>query len=128
MSPADTDSSNDLYGASDSGAIELLSTGPIDDNADERSIVFPDWLALASDDAQRIAFETRQPLVSADRDSAADVYLRAGGQTELISAGITRKAVEDDAELLALSGDGSAVVFATREPLVASDTDRERDV
>ncbi len=128
LSPADSDSSNDLYSADDSGALELLSTGPSDDNADERSAVFPDWLALASGDARRIAFETNQRLVSADRDAAADVYLRAAGQTELVSAGIGRKPVASDAELLAFSADGSAVVFATREPLVASDVDRERDV
>jgi len=128
LSPADRDSSNDLYSAEDSGALDLISTGPTDDNADERSAVYPDWLALASADARRIAFETHQPLVSADKDTAVDVYLRAGGQTELVSAGVGRKAVESDAELLAFSADGSAVVFATREPLVASDVDRQSDV
>lgn len=128
LSPADTDSSNDLYSGGDGGAIELISTGPADANVDERSIVFPDWLALVSDDARRVAFETPQPLVAADRDAAADVYLRSAGQTELISAGLPGKAAKGNAELLGLSGDGSAIVFATRESLVASDLDRERDV
>ncbi len=128
LSSADSDSSNDLYSADDSGALDLISTGSTDGNADERSAVYPDWLALASGDARRVAFEIHQPLVSTDKDTAADVYLRAGGQTELVSAGIGRKAVASDAELLAFSADGSAVVFATREPLVASDVDRERDV
>lgn len=128
LSPVDSDSSNDLYSADDSGALDLVSTGPTDNNADERSSVFPDWLALASDDAKSIAFETHQRLVSADRDSAADVYMRAGGQAELVSVGTADKTVASDAELLALSADGSAVVFATSEPLVARDTDRERDV
>jgi hypothetical protein len=128
LSPSDTDSSNDLYSADDSGAIELLSTGPTDANADERSIVFPDWLALVSDDARRVAFETLQPLVAADKDAAADVYLRSAGQTELVSSGLPGKAAKGNAELLGFSGDGSAIVFATRESLVASDVDRERDV
>jgi len=128
LSPADTDSSNDLYGADDSGAIELLSTGPTDPNADEHSPVFPDWLALASDDAKRVAFETSQPLVAADKDAATDVYLHSAGQTELISSGLPGKARKGNAELLGLSGDGSAIVFATPESLVANDLDRERDV
>jgi Tol biopolymer transport system component len=128
LSPADSDSSNDLYGADDSGAIELLSTGPTDPNADERSIVFPDWLTLASDDARRVAFETPQPLVAADKDAAPDVYLRAAGQTELISSGLPGKATKAYAELLGFSADGSTVVFATRDALVASDLDRDRDV
>ncbi len=128
LNPADTDSSNDLYGAYDSGAIELISTGPTDANVDEHSPVFPDWLALASDDAKRVAFETRQRLVTADKDAAPDVYLRAAGRTELISSGLPGKAVKSAAELLGLSGDGSTIVFATSEPLLASDLDRERDV
>jgi hypothetical protein len=128
LSPADTDSSNDLYASDDGGGMELLSTGPADANVDERSIVFPDWLALVSDDGKRVAFETHQPLVAADKDVAADVYLRAEGQTELISAGVPGKAVPGNAELLAFSGDGSTVVFATRESLVARDLDRDRDI
>ncbi|HXR29883.1 MAG TPA: hypothetical protein VN752_01920 [Solirubrobacterales bacterium] len=128
LSPADRDSSNDLYSADDSGAFELISTGPADASIDERSSVFPDWPALASDDARRVAFETHQSLVAADKDTAADVYVRAGGATELISAGLPGRKAPGNAELLALSGDGSAVVFATAEPLVARDLDRARDI
>jgi hypothetical protein len=128
LSPADGDSSNDLYSADDGGTIELLSTGPTDANVDARSSVFPDWLALASDDARRVAFETHERLAAEDRDTAADVYLRAGGQTELVSAGLPGKAAKGNAELLALSGDGGTVVFATSDPLVSKDLDRARDV
>lgn len=127
LSPADRDASNDLYSTDDGGAIELISTGPTDANVDERSIVFPDWLALASEDAKRVAFETHQPLVAADKDTAADVYLRAGGQTELVSTGAPRK-TQANAELLDISGDGQAILFATKEALVAKDTDHETDV
>jgi hypothetical protein len=129
LSPVDGDSSDDLYSADDSGAIELLSTGPTDASVDGRANnILPDWLALASDDARRVAFETHHPLVAADRDAAIDVYLRAGGQTELISAGPAGKPVGTNAELLALSADGGAIVFATKEPLVPRDLDRDRDV
>lgn len=128
LSPADTDSSNDLYSVSAGGSPELLSTGPSDPNTDERSIVYPDWLALASDDAKRVAFETKQRLVQADRDASTDVYLRAEGRTELISAGAPGARTNGNAELLALSGDGSTVVFATTDPLVAGDRDGQRDI
>jgi hypothetical protein len=129
LSPADADSSNDLYSADDSGAIELLSTGPTDASVDGRANnIFPDWLALASDDARRVAFETPHPLAAADRDAAIDVYLRAGGQTELISAGPAGRPVGSNAELLAVSADGGAIVFATKESLVPRDLDRDRDV
>jgi hypothetical protein len=129
LSPADADSSNDLYSADDSGAIELISTGPADASVDGRANnIFPDWLALASDDARRVAFETHHRLVAADRDAAIDVYARAGGQTELISAGRPGTPVSGNAELLALSADGGAIVFATREPLVPRDLDRDRDI
>ena len=128
LSPSDSDSSNDLYSADDSGGLELLSTGPADASLDGRpNNILPDWLALASDDARRVVFETHQQLVAVDRDTAIDVYLRAAGQTELISAG-TRKGVKSNAELLAVSGDGSAIVFATSEPLAPKDLDRERDI
>lgn len=128
LSPSDTDSSNDLYSADDSGVVELLSTGPTDANLDERSPVFPDWLALASDDARRVAFETRQSLLAADGDATADVYLRAGGQTALISSRPVGKAASRGAELLAFSGDGSTVVLATPEQLSEKDTDHGPDV
>lgn len=130
LSPADGDSSNDLYSANDNGAVELLSTGPSDANADGRANnIFPDWLALASDDARWVAFETHHRLMAEDRDDAIDVYLRGLGQTELISAppgGAKQLGV--NAELLAFSGNGQAVVFATKQTLVAGDVDRDRDV
>jgi hypothetical protein len=128
LSPLDSDSSNDLYSTDDSGAIELVSTGPADTNVDERSIVFPDWLALVSDDARRVAFETRQPLVAVDRDTASDVYLRAAGETVLVSGSPSGKVVGSNAELLGFAGNGYAVVFATKEALVPRDLDRERDL
>jgi hypothetical protein len=128
LSPADTDSSNDLYSAPDGGAIELVSTGPTDANVDERSIVFPDWLALVSDDAKRVVFETKQALVPADEDSKVDVYLRVEGRTELVSAAASGKVARGSAELLAFSADGSTVVFATNARLSKADADRDRDV
>lgn len=128
LSPADTDSSNDLYSADAAAAISLLSTGPTDGNRDERSPVFPDWVTAVSDDARRVAFETRQALVAADRDRSMDVYVRTGARTELASTGPRAAGAKSAAELLGLSADGRVVVFATRGQLTKEDGDKERDV
>lgn len=128
LSPEDRDSSNDLYSAADGGAISLVTTGPTDPNLDEHSVVFPDWLADVSDDASHVAFESRQPLVAADRDAAVDVYLRASGQTELVSTGPLSKNANDNAELRGISGDGTTVLFTTKEQLAKRDDDHEQDL
>ena len=127
LTPADTDSSNDLYRAEDGGPPVLLSTGPVDPNADEQAKVFPDWVAAVSADARSVAFETRQALVAEDRDGSMDVYVNANGTTELASTGAVKGSAAA-AELLGLSGDGSAAVFATKGRLTRSDLDRDRDV
>ena len=128
LSPADTDSSNDLYSADGNGAISLVSTGRTDPNVDERSVIFPDWVAGVSDDAAHVAFETRQGLVSGDKDNSTDVYMRTNGQTELVSTGPLDRDAKSRAELLGVSGDGSTVVFASTEALAKRDGDAGRDV
>src|SRR5262249_40449414 len=128
LSPADTDSSNDLYRAEDGQAPVLLSTGPTDPNADEQSKVFPDWVAAASADGRTVAFETKEPLVAADRDHSMDVYVNVDGTTELASTGPVKGGSGAPPELLGPSADGSPVVFATKGALTESDLDRDRDV
>jgi hypothetical protein len=128
LSPADQDTADDLYSEDESGAIELLSTGPTDPQIEEPTTVSPDWITAVSDDAKTVAFETRQRLVAADKDDAPDVYVRAGGVTSLLSAGPPNEPpAKPAAELSGISADGSTVVFATREGLVAGDTNHERD-
>jgi hypothetical protein len=128
LSPADTDSSNDVYRVEDGQGPVLLSTGPTDPNADEHSNVFPDWVTAASADARTVAFETKQPLVAADRDRSMDVYVNVNGTTELASTGPEKAGAGSAAELLGLSADGSTVVFATKGRLTDSDLDRNRDI
>jgi hypothetical protein len=106
----------------------MLSTGPTDPSTDEHANVFPDWVAAASADARNVAFETKQPLVAEDHDSAMDVYVNVNGVTQLASTGPQRDGLGSAAELLGLSGDGQTVVFATKGRLTASDRDRARDV
>jgi hypothetical protein len=128
LSSEDRDISNDLYSSDGSGAISLLTTGPTDPQLDEHSIVFPDWLTKVSDDASHVAFESTQRLVAADTDRAVDVYLRAGGQTELVSVGPLGGNAGDRVELHGISGDGQAILFTTEERLLRKDLDFEKDV
>jgi hypothetical protein len=127
LSPEDRDSSVDLYSTDDSGAMSLITTGPADASLDEQVYVPPAWPADFSDDVSHVAFETRQPLVATDEDGAVDVYLRAGGRTELVSTGPLGGNAEIGADLLSISGDGQTIAFATREPLTDEDTDRKMD-
>lgn len=127
LSPEDRDSSADLYSTDDSGTMSLITTGPADASLDETPFVLPAWPADVSDDASHVAFETRQPLVEADDDKAVDVYLRAGGRTELVSTGPLGGNANVNAELLSISGDGETIAFATKERLTDEDTDRAMD-
>jgi len=127
LSPEDRDSSADLYSTDDSGAMSLVTTGPADASLDEQVYVPPAWPADFSDDASHVAFETRQPLVAGDDDEAVDVYRRADGRTELVSAGPLGGNADIGADLLSISGDGGTVAFATRERLTDEDTDRKMD-
>jgi hypothetical protein len=128
LSPADTDSSNDLYRAEDGQPPLLISTGPTDPNTDEHANVFPDWVTAASADARTVAFETKQPLVAEDRDQEMDVYVNVDGVTELVSTGPLKAGSGSAAELLGLSADGQTVVFATKGALTGSDLNGHRDV
>ena len=76
----------------------------------------------ASKDGSVVLFETNEPLVAADTDTASDVYRRAGGVTELATAGPAGTG-PDFPNLTGLTPDGSTVLFYTRDALVAGDTD-----
>lgn len=71
-----------------------------------------------SDDGDRVAFITRASLDPADIDTFMDVYVRdvAGGRTLLATPGTSTDIYEYD-----LSGDGSAIAFATGQSLVGAD-------
>ena len=74
-------------------------------------------------------FQTDEKLVSADTDSALDVYMRDGGTTTLVSTGPGSGANGAyEAFFAAASTDGSHVFFYTRAPLVGTDTDNTFDV
>jgi hypothetical protein len=73
--------------------------------------------AIANDGATAF-FATDEPLVSADTDSAYDVYQRAAGKTTLLSKGQINGNGGFDATFGGASSDGSKVFFETEEELV----------
>ena len=128
----DTDSNYDIYERSE-GRMTLISIGPDGGNGPfnvlEGSANNPgqERLFRLSDDGSRVFFETRERLVSADTDSALDIYERAGGQATLISIGPRGGNGPYDAYLERVSADGSHVFFKTQESLVSADTDASGD-
>ncbi|HVD40120.1 MAG TPA: hypothetical protein VNC16_03840 [Solirubrobacterales bacterium] len=121
---ADTDKSQDIYDWSE-GAVALTSTGPDGGNGD-----FNVTFAGTTPNGGAAFFETSESLLSADADSAQDVYQRLGGTTSLVSAGEAGKgnlAVPASFEWVSLSGP-HLVAFTTAEPLVAEDADFSQDV
>ena len=119
---ADTDTRLDVYERA-GGQTTLLSTGPDGGNG-EFGVEFQD----ASDDAGRVFFDTREPLVSADTDAQRDIYERAGGQTTLLSTGPDGGNGDSSARFEGTSDDGSHVFLETLESLLSSDTDPAFDV
>jgi hypothetical protein len=119
---ADTDSAADLYERV-GGTTVLVSTGPDGGNgASDASY------AGASTDGARVFLHTNEALVSADTDSAQDIYERSAGTTTLVSLGQTGGNGPDGAALAGLSTDGKRAFFHTSESLVSNDTDSATDV
>lgn len=136
----DTDLKSDVYMRSydASPGIEdfvtrKVSTGPAGGNN-----AIDAFFVGASDDGGRAFFSTRESLVAADTDHAADIYLRdtLASTTTLASVGEPACAGEGcgNAEVAAnfvqrgVAADGSRVFFITTERLVAADDDDVSDV
>jgi hypothetical protein len=115
----DADSSVDLYQRSD--MLELSSQGPEGFNG--AFDVSPDFLGL--DDGAAF-FETAEPLVAIDTDSAVDIYRRRGGTTDHFSQGGSFNGPYD-AELLGATEEGQ-VLLATRDRLSSRDLDDAIDI
>lgn len=113
--PADTDAMPDVY-ERDGGETTLVSTGPEGGNG-----AFSSAFAKASDDGSRAFFVTAEQLVEEDEDETADIYLRAGGETALVSTGPIGGNGSFSAGLHGVSSDGSKAFFVTRERLTVDD-------
>ena len=110
---------------------ERLSYGPIGGNG-ANAATFRGMSA----DASHVLFQTTEQLVSADTDSATDVYDRSNGTTTLVSTGPTGGNGAFAATFptcstgpaCGLSSDASKIFFRTAEKLVSADTDNAMDI
>ena len=110
-------------GGSTYNITELVSTGPIGGSEGCNAC-----FVVASPDASRIFFSTREALVPEDTQTDSnDVYLRQGGTTTLISTGAFGKQPEWS-NLKGGSEDASRVFFETSARLLPEDLDTQQDV
>ena len=130
LTSGDGDAALDLYQAS-GGAVTLVSAGP-GALAVNQDVV--DDVRISAN-GSRVVFATAERLSVADTDSAVDLYERAGGVTTLVSAAPGRGNGPNDACVrfqgcagLAVSSDGTRVVFETADSLTPADTDTAVDV
>jgi hypothetical protein len=80
-------------------------------------------------DGSRVFLQTTEALTADDTDTQQDAYEHVvGGGTSLVSTGPINGNGAFAADISAFTPDGSHVLFRTREPLVAADTDTEDDV
>jgi hypothetical protein len=111
------------------GAPTLLSTGPLDTQAEPGfgPMSMPISFMGASADGTRVFMDSLfEGLVPDDTDRCVDVYERFGGQTRLISTGPTAtpsfpEGSCDMASYDGLSSDGTHVFFKTGDHLIAED-------
>ncbi|HET9153595.1 MAG TPA: hypothetical protein VFN85_05725 [Solirubrobacterales bacterium] len=97
---------------------------------------YPASYEAASATGEQVFFSTQEPLVSADRDRAVDVYMRntTTGATTLISRGAASCEASgcgngpSEASFKSVTSDGSRVFFQTTESLAPEDTDAAGDV
>lgn len=118
LAAADTDTSNDVYERS--GGTTTLVSAP-------GNGTFAATFDGNSSDGTRVFFHSREQLAAGDTDTSSDVYERSGGTTKLVSTGTPGNGAFD-ADFSQASADGSRVMFETREPLTAGDTDTSIDV
>jgi len=122
----DSDSSQDVYDWS-GGEPTLASVGPSGANGSGNAI-----FSGSSSDGSAVYFETDDPLDPAgDTDAKQDIYVRAGGTTELVSAGeegLGNEELPATFEWASRIGATAAVFFSTREQLTGADHDNALDV
>ncbi len=102
--------------------LEQVSTGPSGGNGDVQAN-----FAGVSADGSRVFYTTAESLVSADTDTAVDVYERSGGETTLVSIGATGNSAFP-VTFVGASANGTRVFFRTFESLVSTDTDTGLDI
>jgi hypothetical protein len=121
LSPADTDSEFDIYERF-GGSYSLVSTGP-QDGSSPGFILLERFKYAFSRDGSRVFFETNKRLVPEDTNDNADVYMREGGVTRLVTAG-----TPGYSEYIQTTPDGKHVLMWTTDRLLPADTNPFGDV
>ncbi len=128
ISAGDSDESQDVYDWS-GGTATRVSTGAGGGNGEHNAL-----FEGSSADGAEVFFATGEQLSAADTDGAQDVFVRRGGETELVSEGDPSCAVSDcgngslPTSLSWVSPDGKTAVLSTAESLTAEDEDASADV
>jgi hypothetical protein len=130
--PEDTDDEGDLYERVD-GEFRLVGTGPLGSSGatywagpyEART----GWGGLSAD-GRAVVFASAAPLVPEDTDTVQDLYLRANGETKLVSTGPNdvNQSFNAMTHYLLVAPDGSRMFFTTDDAMVAEDTDGQVDV
>jgi Tol biopolymer transport system component len=135
LTPADQDETVDVYMRDlVGGSTVLVSAGAAECAPSCGNGGYTSTLRGISADGSHAFFATAEPLVSADGDTALDIYSRAlpNGPTELVSAGSPGCSPcgngVADAVFAGSSADGTRAFFETSEGLVGGDTDGGNDV
>jgi hypothetical protein len=115
LTSGDTDTEQDIYKRA-GGETTLVSTGPESRNGPAGAL-----FAGASSDGSHVFFIAAEAMLFEDEDANADIYLRAGGETTLVSTGSIGGNGSFSAGLQDVSSDGSMAFFVTRERLAADD-------
>lgn len=130
ISTEDTDSKQDVYDwSSVSGTASLASTGT---GGEAGNGAHDARYAGSSADGSALFVLTDERLAASDTDSGQDVYVRRGGETELVSEGdgscVTKSLCDKPASLAWVSPSGSTAILRTEEPLLAEDEDEADDM
>jgi hypothetical protein len=124
LAAADTDAKLDVYERAPSGALTLITDDGTDPDAEVDA-----FYRGRSTDGRRIVFETTESLAPTDTDTEWDVYERLpDGKLLHVSDNPTGPDANVSATYNGMSSDGTRVLFATTEKLVATDTDTTADV
>ena len=99
----------------------LISTGSL-------PVTAASDLRATSDDGQRVVFGSVGKFTADDNDSQYDLYERFAGVTTRLSPGNSDNSFDAPVFRAASAPDATRVLFETREPILASDTDNLTDL
>lgn len=132
IAAGDSDKSQDVYDWS-GGVATRASTGAGGGNGEHNATLFQE----SPESGAAVFFATDEQLAIEDTDEAQDVYVRSGGETELVSIGDGSCTTlgqapdffcEKPATLNWVAPDGTLAVLSSQEPLLAADEDESVDL